>query len=90
MKLIIQIPCYNEEKTLPQVIADLPKTIPGIDIIETQVIDDGSTDQTVKIANEVGVNHIIKMGKNKGLAAAFRSGVNKCNPDRISLCQITG
>jgi len=76
MKLIIQIPCFNEEKTLPQVIADLPETIPGIDIIETQVIDDGSTDQTVKIANEVGVNHIIRIGKNKGLAAAFKSGVN--------------
>jgi len=76
MKLIIQIPCYNEENTLPQVIADLPKSLPGIDVIETQVIDDGSTDYTVRVAKELGVDHVIELGKNKGLAVAFKSGVN--------------
>lgn len=60
MKLIVQIPCYNEEKTLPDVLADIPKSIPGIDIIETQIIDDGSTDNTVEVAKAHGVNHIIK------------------------------
>lgn len=76
MKLIIQIPCFNEEKTLPDVINDLPKNIPGIDIIETQIIDDGSTDNTIKIARELGVNHIIELTRNKGLARAFKTGVN--------------
>ncbi len=76
MKLIIQIPCYNEEKTLPLVIRELPETIHGIDIIETQVVDDGSSDQTVKVANDAGINHILKIGKNNGLANAFRKGVD--------------
>lgn len=91
MKLIIQIPCYNEEKTLPQVIADIPTSIAGIDEIETQVIDDGSTDQTVKIANRLGVNHIIELGKNKGLAAAFKAGVdNAINLDADFLVNTDG
>ncbi len=76
MKLIIQIPCFNEEKTLPDVFNDLPKTVPGIEIIETQIIDDGSTDNTIKIAKELGVNHIIELTRNKGLARAFKTGVN--------------
>lgn len=75
MKLIIQIPCFNEEKTLPDVLRDLPRHIEGIDIIETQVIDDGSTDDTVRVARELGVDHIISFPKNRGLAAAFRAGV---------------
>lgn len=76
MKLIIQIPCYNEEKTLPSVLRDLPTSIPGIDIIETQVIDDGSTDNTVAIAQSLGVDHIVCINRNKGLAAAFKAGVD--------------
>ncbi|MDD4110575.1 MAG: glycosyltransferase family 2 protein [Clostridia bacterium] len=75
MKLIIQIPCYNEEKTLPLVFKDLPKYIKGIDIIETQIIDDGSTDDTVKIAKSLGVDHVVKYVGNKGLARAFKTGV---------------
>ncbi len=76
MKLIIQIPCFNEEETLSQVIADLPKVISGIDTIETQIIDDGSTDKTTTVAKSLGIDHIINFKKNKGLAAAFKAGVN--------------
>jgi glycosyltransferase involved in cell wall biosynthesis len=75
MKLIIQIPCYNEEKTIPAVLHDLPRSIEGISVIETQIIDDGSTDNTARIAEELGVTHIIRFSHNKGLAAAFRAGV---------------
>lgn len=74
MKLIVQIPCYNEEKTLPDVLADIPKSIPWIDIIETQIIDDGSTDNTVEVAKAHGVNHIIKYVWNKWLGTAFKFG----------------
>jgi len=74
MKLIIQIPCYNEEHTLPQTFADLPKSIPGIDVIETQIVDDGSDDATVEVAKRLGVTHIVSFKNNKGLAAAFRAG----------------
>ena len=74
MKLIIQIPCLNEANTLAATIADLPKEIPGIDIIEYMIIDDGSTDDTVKVAKECGVHHIISHGSNRGLATAFTSG----------------
>jgi len=75
MKLIIQIPCLNEEQTLPQTVRDLPKTIPGIDVIETQIIDDGSTDNTVEVAKSLGVNYIVSMGSNRGLARAWSAGV---------------
>ncbi len=78
MKLLIQIPCYNEEKTLPLTYIDLPKKIDGIDIIETLIINDGSTDRTVDIAKELGVTHIINFKRNKGLAAAFEAGIYKC------------
>lgn len=78
MKLIIQIPCYNEEKTLPITYKDLPKQIEGIDKIETLIINDGSTDNTVKIAREIGVNHIVNFNRNKGLARAFSAGIEKC------------
>ncbi len=77
MKLIIQIPCLNEEKTLPLTIADLPTVIPGIDIIEYLVIDDGSTDRTVEVARECGVHHILQMGTNRGLGIAFSSGIER-------------
>jgi len=75
MKLIIQIPCYNEEGTIENTIRDLPSTIPGIDQIEYLVVDDGSTDNTVKIAEQAGVHHVLKLGTNRGLAKAFSSGM---------------
>ncbi len=76
MKLLIQIPCYNEENSLLSVLSDLPKSIDGIDKIEIQVIDDGSIDNTVKIAKNFGVHYIIELGKNKGLATAFKFGAD--------------
>jgi len=76
MKLIIQIPCLNEEKTLPATIADLPRQIEGIDEVELLVIDDGSNDQTVAVAREHGVDHIVRLTNNKGLAAAFQAGLD--------------
>ncbi len=78
MKLIIQIPCYNEADSLPVTLADLPREIPGIDCIETLVIDDGSTDGTAVIAQSLGVNHIIRHRRNLGLARAFQSGLDAC------------
>lgn len=77
MKLIIQIPCFNEEKTLPQTIADLPSEIPGIDSIEYLVVDDGSTDRTVDVAHECGVHHVLSLGTNRGLGIAFSAGIEK-------------
>jgi glycosyltransferase involved in cell wall biosynthesis len=76
MKLIIQIPCLNEEATLPETVADLPRQIDGIDEIELLVIDDGSTDRTVEVAREHGVQHIVRLTNNKGLAAAFQAGLD--------------
>ncbi len=78
MKLIIQIPCFNEEKTLPATIKDLPKKIEGIDIIEYLIINDGSTDRTVEIAKANGVQHIVSFKRNKGLAAGFMAGIDAC------------
>lgn len=78
MKLIIQIPCYNEEKTLHTTLQDLPKSIDGIDAIETLVIDDGSTDRTLEVARAGGVNHIVSFRENRGLADAFAAGIEKC------------
>lgn len=75
MKLIIQIPCFNEEHTLLQTLKDLPTEIPGIDEIELLVIDDGSTDKTVQVARDFGVKHISSLGSNKGLSTAFIHGV---------------
>ena len=77
MKLIIQIPCLNEEQTLPETLKDLPKSINGIDVIETLVIDDGSTDNTVEVAREHGAHHILSLTNNKGLAKAFYYGLNQ-------------
>jgi glycosyltransferase involved in cell wall biosynthesis len=77
MKLIIQIPCLNESQTLEQTIEALPKKIDGISVIETLVIDDGSTDNTSKVAEELGVNYIIRHHKNRGLASAFMSGITE-------------
>jgi len=78
MKLIIQIPCYNEEATLPATLDDVPRKLKGIDEIELLVIDDGSTDETVKVAREKGVHHIVRFTNNKGLAAAFSAGLDAC------------
>ncbi|AFZ44425.1 glycosyl transferase family 2 [Halothece sp. PCC 7418] len=74
-KLIIQIPCYNEEATLGATLADLPRQLPGIDTIEWLIIDDGSRDQTVEVAKASGVDHIVRHPKNQGLAKAFMSGL---------------
>ncbi|PIQ96746.1 MAG: glycosyl transferase [Nitrospinae bacterium CG11_big_fil_rev_8_21_14_0_20_56_8] len=76
VKLIIQIPCFNEEATLPATLRDLPGSIEGIDCIETLVIDDGSTDRTSEVAREHGVNHIVRLTKNRGLAKAFMFGID--------------
>ena len=77
MKLIIQIPCLNEEETLPAVLRDLPARIDGIDQIEVLIIDDGSQDRTVAIAREMGVDHIVRHPVNRGLAKAFQSGLER-------------
>jgi glycosyltransferase involved in cell wall biosynthesis len=76
MKLIIQIPCLNEEETLPATLADLPREVPGFDIVEWLVIDDGSTDRTIEVARANGVDHIVKLTNNKGLAAGFQAGLD--------------
>ncbi|MCP4422599.1 MAG: glycosyltransferase family 2 protein [Chloroflexi bacterium] len=76
MKLIIQIPCYNEADSLPQTVADLPSHVPGIDCIETLIIDDGSTDGTAVIARNLGINHIVVHRQNMGLARAFQTGLD--------------
>jgi glycosyltransferase involved in cell wall biosynthesis len=75
MKVIIQIPCYNEEDTLPQTVHDLPRALPGVDEIEYLVVDDGSTDRTAKVARELGVHHVVRLKQNRGLAHAFMIGL---------------
>ena len=75
-KLIIQIPCLNEALTLPDTLRDLPTSIPGIDIIEILVIDDGSRDGTADVARANGVHHVVRFRRNKGLAAAFMAGID--------------
>src|ERR687893_2958380 len=76
MKLIIQIPCFNEALQLPATLADLPREVPGVEEVEWLVIDDGSTDDTVEVARAGGVDHIVRLTNNKGLAAAFSAGVD--------------
>ncbi|GAB4483868.1 MAG: glycosyltransferase family 2 protein [Anaerolineales bacterium] len=77
-KLIIQIPCYNEESTLPETLQSLPNEINGVDEIEVLIIDDGSTDQTAAVATRHGVHHIIRFPQHVGLATAFATGLNAC------------
>ncbi len=76
MKLIIQIPCLNEESQLPISLAELPRTVPGFDTVEWLVIDDGSDDRTIEVAKDHGVDHIVRMPQNRGLAAAFQAGLD--------------
>ena len=76
MKLIVQIPCFNEEETLAQTLDELPKSIPGIDELEVLVINDGSSDKTTAVAREWGVNYIVNFTQNKGLAKGFMAGLD--------------
>ena len=78
MKLIVQIPCFNEEEQLPSTLADLPRELPGVDRVEWLVIDDGSTDRTIELAREHGVDHIVRLTNNRGLAVAFQAGLDAC------------
>ncbi|MEM9504673.1 MAG: glycosyltransferase family 2 protein [Cyanobacteria bacterium P01_E01_bin.43] len=75
VKLIIQIPCYNEEATLGVTLAELPQTLPGVDCVEWLIIDDGSLDRTVEVARACGVKHVVQFPYNQGLAKAFMAGV---------------
>jgi glycosyltransferase involved in cell wall biosynthesis len=77
-KLIIQIPCYNEEKTLPITLAELPRHLPGVDKVEWLIINDGSSDRTVEVAKEHGVDHIVSFDHNQGLAKGFMAGLEAC------------
>lgn len=78
MKLIVQIPCFDEEQTLPAVIRDIPRQVPGIDQVEILVIDDGSSDLTSEVARECGVDHVIRFPRNRGLGQAFKAGFDAC------------
>lgn len=77
MKVIVQIPCLNEEKTLPLVLKSIPKTIAGVDSIEVLIVDDGSNDKTIAIARQHGVQHIVRHSRNRGLGISFRHGVER-------------
>jgi glycosyltransferase involved in cell wall biosynthesis len=76
MKLIIQIPCLDEEEQLPTSLGALPREVEGFDTVEWLVIDDGSTDRTVEVAREWGVDHVVRLTSNKGLAYAFQAGLD--------------
>ncbi|CUO76980.1 glycosyltransferase family 2 protein [Eubacterium sp. am_0171] len=78
MKLIIQIPCFNEAETIEVALNDLPKHIEGVDIIEYLIINDGSTDNTVEVAKNWGVNYVVNFRNNKGLARGFMAGLDAC------------
>jgi glycosyltransferase involved in cell wall biosynthesis len=77
-KLVIQIPCFNEEKTLPVTLASLPRELPGVDEIEWLVIDDGSEDRTVEVARSHGVDHVVSFPRHRGLAQGFVAGIDAC------------
>lgn len=75
LKLIVQIPCFNEEENLIATVQEIPRAIPGVDSVEVMIIDDGSSDNTIKVAREIGVDHIVAHTSNKGLARTFRTGI---------------
>src|SRR5207248_4666838 len=76
MKLIIQIPCFNEENQLPATLGDLPRAVEGFDRVEWLVVDDGSRDRTLEVARAHGVDHVVRLTNNKGLATAFQAGLD--------------
>jgi glycosyltransferase involved in cell wall biosynthesis len=76
MKLIVQIPCLNEESSLPETIRAIPRTIPGVDEVEVLVIDDGSTDDTTRVARQAGADHVVRFTRHKGLAYVFMAGLD--------------
>ena len=78
MKLIIQIPCFNEQDQLPVTLSRLPRTVEGFDSVEWLIVDDGSTDRTIEVARANGVDHLVRLRNNKGLAAAFQAGLDTC------------
>ncbi|HEX4837536.1 MAG TPA: glycosyltransferase family 2 protein [Solirubrobacteraceae bacterium] len=78
MKLIIQIPCFDEAGQLPQTLADLPRELDGFDVVEWLVVDDGSTDDTIAVARAHGIDHVVRLTNNKGLAAGFQAGLDAC------------
>lgn len=78
IKLVVQVPCLNEEKTLPLTLQRIPRNIPGVSKVEILIIDDGSTDRTIEIANASGVDHVVRFANHKGLARAFAAGLEKC------------
>jgi len=78
MKLIIQVPCLDEEDQLPISLGALPREVEGFDVVEWLIIDDGSTDRTIEVAKRLGVDHIVKLTNNKGLAYAFQAGLDAC------------
>ncbi len=86
IKLVIQIPCFNEEQTLPETLADLPRQVDGVDIVEWLIIDDGSSDRTAEVARQHGVDHVVQHSHNRGLAAAFLTGLDaalRCGADIV-------
>ncbi len=78
MKLIIQIPCFNEAEQLPRTLADLPREVAGFDAVEWLIVDDGSTDATIEVAQAHGIDHVVRLTNNKGLAAGFQAGLDAC------------
>jgi glycosyltransferase involved in cell wall biosynthesis len=76
MKLIIQIPCHNEERTLGATLRELPRSLPGIDVVEVLIIDDGSTDGTSRVARDLGAHHVVRLPRQRGLARAFAAGLD--------------
>src|ERR671917_408086 len=78
MKLIIQIPCFDEEEQLPAALAELPRRLEGIDTVEWLIVDDGSSDRTIEVARAHGVDHIVRLTNHKGLATAFQAGLDAC------------
>ncbi|GAA4421489.1 glycosyltransferase family 2 protein [Georgenia halophila] len=76
MKLFVQVPCLNEEETLPLVLETIPRTVPGVDSVEILIIDDGSSDRTIEVAKAHGVTHFVRHARNMGLARSFRDGVD--------------